>query len=76
MPPLGTVHFAAETPLSADAVLAVAEREGWRARICDRGPFQLVEIWLENRFLVQLLPADMLDDYRSAMTTTNWRGWT
>jgi hypothetical protein len=70
-----TVHFAAETPLSAEKVAEIARRENWTARVCDRGPFRLIELWIENRFLVELLPPEMRDDYRSAMTTANWRQW-
>ena len=69
-------HAAVETPLSEAEVHAIAEREGWLARRCDRGPFQLIELWVEGWVLVELLTAEMAADYRSSMTIENWRSWT
>lgn len=37
---------------------------GWRAVTCDRGGvFDLVEVWIENRFLVEVLPPRGLERY-------------
>lgn len=49
------VHLNLSTPLSADEILAIAEREGWVARECDRMFFKLVELWIENSFLIELM---------------------
>jgi hypothetical protein len=50
-------HFAVDSPLSIDQLVALGNREGWRAIHCDRGPgaFEVVELWLENRILVEAL---------------------
>lgn len=68
-------HAAVETPLSEPEVMAIAEREGWLARRCDRGPFELIELWIEGWVLVELLTAEMATDYRRSMTIENWRSW-
>lgn len=49
-------HLAVGTVLSADEVLALARREGWLAQRSDRGGlFEVVELWVENKFLLEVL---------------------
>ncbi len=49
-------HLAVDTPLAPAQILAIGEREGWRAVACDRsGAFDVVELWLEGRVLVEAL---------------------
>lgn len=51
-------HLAVDTPLTAAELLAIGAREGWRAVACDRsGAFEVVELWLEGRVLVEALDA-------------------
>lgn len=66
------VHAAICSQLRRDEILALASIRNWTARICNRGPFECVEVWLENRLLVELLDAKMQKDYRSGMTASNW----
>lgn len=50
-------HVAITTRLSAEEVIALGEAQGWRAVHCDRGGvFDLVELWIDNRSLVEVLP--------------------
>ena len=69
------MHAALATPHGQEKVLAMARERGWTARLCDRGPFELIEVWVENRFLVELLTPDMQADYRASMTQENWARW-
>jgi hypothetical protein len=49
-------HLAVDSPLSVAELLALGRAEGWRAIECDRsGAFNVVEIWLEDRVLVEAL---------------------
>lgn len=65
-PALSAVHFALSLERSRAEVEAIAEREGWPCFVCDRaGDFGVVELWVENRFLVELLPPDFADQYLS-----------
>src|SRR6266545_3589334 len=42
-------HFALCVERPAAEIVAIAERAGWQARICDRGGFfHVVEVWVEN----------------------------
>jgi len=50
------IHFALTSALSTDEVIALGEAEGWRAVHADRGPFDLVELWIDNRIMVEVLP--------------------
>ena len=61
-------HFAIATPLSEAEVLALAKREGWRARVCDRGGcFHVIEFWVENAFLLEVLTKEMQAEYLAFM---------
>jgi hypothetical protein len=55
--PYSEVHFAMGTRLEFEEVLVIAGREGWMAQRCDRGGlFNIVEFWVENKFLLELMP--------------------
>jgi len=70
-----STHAAIATPLSQAEVLAISGQAGWIARECDRGPFTLLEVWVENRLLLELLTPSSQEDYRRSMTAENWRRW-
>ena len=61
-------HIALTTTLSLDEIYAIARREGWRAAYYSRrDAFRLVEFWLENRILVELVLEQDLDDAIAAL---------
>jgi hypothetical protein len=67
-------HLAISTRLDVDAILAIAQREGWHAAVCDRGGcFHVVEFWVENRFLLEVLTPEMQREYLAFLTPDNWR---
>jgi hypothetical protein len=52
-------HVAMTSRLSAEEIIALGEAQGWRAVHCDRGGvFDLVELWVDNRSLVEVLPPE------------------
>lgn len=54
--PYSEVHLNIYSPLSAEEILAIAAHEGWKARRCDRGGvFRLIEFWLENKFMLEVM---------------------
>ena len=62
------VHLNIQTPLSVDEALAIAKREGWTARVCDRGgSFKVIEFWLENKFMLELMTEEETKRYRNVM---------
>lgn len=67
-------HAAIATPLSADEVIGIARREGWTAKYRKRGGmFGVVEFWLENATMLELLTTDMQAEYLGTMTPGRWR---
>ena len=66
-------HAALSVTLDETRIKDIATREGWRAIICDRGGiFQVIEFWIENRIMFELLTQDMARDYLEAMKPKKW----
>jgi hypothetical protein len=59
----GATHFALSVPTDGDLVEAVARREGWHCYRCNRGPFHVIEVWVENHSMVEILPPDYASEY-------------
>lgn len=65
-------HVAIGTPLSMDDVFRIAAREGWLAQRSDRGGlFEVIELWVENRFLLELLTSSEERRYVANLTADN-----
>ena len=58
-------HLNVNTHLSEREVKAIAEREGWRALTCNRGGglFQLIELWIEDRFMLEVMTPEQTARY-------------
>ena len=69
-PRYGSFHLAVSTRLSKDEIIAIGKREGWRAVHCNRGPFEVVEFWLENSLMIEFLDANMQAQYKGRRS---WR---
>lgn len=62
--PYSATHAAVSVPVSREDIERIAAREGWRALACNRdGLFSLVELWIENHLLMELLPPDCAEEY-------------
>lgn len=50
-------HLNINTHLSEAEVKRIGEREGWRVLTCNRGEglFQLIELWIEDRFMLEVM---------------------
>jgi hypothetical protein len=53
-------------PRTAEEIIAVGQREGWRAERCSRGPHDVIELWVENRVMLELMTPEMTADYLAA----------
>jgi hypothetical protein len=70
-----SVHFATATAKSVDEIKALAEREGWTAKVCCRGgAFHVVEFWMEGTRMIEVLTPEMQAEYLAAFTVKNWQG--
>jgi hypothetical protein len=66
-------HLAIATAMSEAEVLALAAAEGWTARVCDRGGcFHVIEVWVENRLLLEVLTGEMQAEYLGFMKPGTW----
>lgn len=70
----GSVHLNINSPLDEQSIKAIAQREGWRCFTANRGGglFQLIEMWVENRFLVEVNTPEMAAHYAKLVTPENW----
>ena len=73
--PRGTsTHAAIATSMSLDEVYAIAAREGWLAKYRKRADaFGVIEFWVENSIMIEVLTADMQAEYLETISIENWR---
>jgi hypothetical protein len=65
----GPFHLLLSVPTAQARVEEIGKREGWTTRLCGRGApgqkplFHVIEFWLENRLMVEVVPQEMIGDY-------------
>ena len=64
-------HAAISVNRSREEIFKVAETRGWRALELPRGGFNVIEFWMENRVMIELLTPDMAEDYLSVTAPFN-----
>ena len=55
-------HAAISINRSREEIFKVAKAQGWRAVELPRGGFNVIEFWIENRVMIELLTPDMAED--------------
>lgn len=70
----GSVHLNINSPLDEESIKAIAKREGWRCFTANRGRglFQLIELWIEDRFMLEVNTPEMTEVYVNTVTPENW----
>ncbi len=70
-------HLNINTNLSEEKVKAIGEREGWRCFTANRaeGAFQLIELWIENRFMLEVMTPEMTARYVELMQPEGYANW-
>lgn len=72
--PHSEVHLAIGTVLSADQVIAIANRESWFAQRSPRGGlFDVIELWIENKFLLEVLTQTEQQRYVENLSADKFR---
>jgi len=72
--PHSEVHLAIGTVLAEHAVLELAGREGWLAQRSNRGGlFDVIELWVENKFLLEVLTGAEQQRYLENLTACKLR---
>jgi hypothetical protein len=59
----GATHFALSVGTDKTKVEQIAERAGWHCVTCNRGPFHVIEVWVENDTMVEVLPPEFAAEY-------------
>ena len=59
----GATHFAMSVKTDADKVEEIAKGAGWHCVTCNRGPFHVIEVWVENDTMVEVLPPEFAAEY-------------
>ncbi|AET91316.1 hypothetical protein BYI23_B007090 [Burkholderia sp. YI23] len=74
-PQYSAFHMAMATKLGAAEVVAIGEREGWRAVHCARGNnfFHVIELWIENSTMLEFLTPEMQAEYLAFATPENFK---
>lgn len=69
-------HLAIASELGAEEIMAIGAQEGWRAVRCARGGiFEVIELWIENAQMIEVLTPDMQRAYKAGVNLNTWR-WT
>ena len=58
-------HLNINTKKSIDEIRELAKGEDWRVLVCNRGGglFQLVEVWVENTFMLEVMTPEQTERY-------------
>lgn len=58
-------HLNINTHLSEEEIKEIGRREGWRVLTCNRGEglFSLVELWIEDRFMLEVMTPEQTARY-------------
>lgn len=68
----GPVHVAIATELGVEEVKTIAKRYGAPAKVCSRGPFHVIELWVEGCFMIEVLTPQMQAEYLSSMNVAGY----
>lgn len=58
--------------MNQEEIEEIGKREGWRVVKCSRdGVFDVIEFWLENMVMLELLTAEVAQHYQKLMEPNN-----
>jgi hypothetical protein len=58
-----STHFALSVATDAATVPTIVQRAGWQCFDCNRGPFHVIEVWVKNETMVEILPPEYAKEY-------------
>ena len=61
-------HTALSVQLDDDEIMEIAKEVGWETAVRANGPFSVVEVWIENRLLLEVLSPTQTENYLRVMT--------
>jgi hypothetical protein len=69
----GPFHAAVATPLSTEQVEEIGRRYGCHTELRPRGPFHVVEFWVDNSLMLEMLTPEYQAEYQRFITPDGWR---
>jgi hypothetical protein len=69
--PYDAVHAAVSVSISEKEIEEIAAQEGWRVLHCNRGQFEVIEFWIENRLMIELLTPEIAPQYLNFVQKRN-----
>ena len=69
----GAFHAAVATPLSIEEVEEIGRRYDCHTSLCNRGPFRVIEFWVDNCLMLEMLTPEMQAEYQASITPENWK---
>jgi hypothetical protein len=69
----GPFHAAVGTPLSIEEVEEIGRRYGCHTILCNRGAFRVIEFWVDNAQMVEMLTPEMQAEYQRSVTPDGFR---
>lgn len=72
---LSECHLAIGVARPAAEIIAIARDAGWPARLCARGEgfFELVEVWVDDCFMLELFDPEQTAHYERVVTPASWK---
>ena len=72
---LSECHLAIGVSRPAKEIIKIAAAAGWPARLCSRGNgyFELVEVWVDGCFMLELFDPEQAAHYERVVTPENWK---
>ena len=61
-------HTALSVELDDDEIMEIAKEAGWETAVRANGAFSVVEVWIENRLLLEVLSPTQAENYLRVMT--------
>ncbi|HYE71692.1 MAG TPA: hypothetical protein VEF04_00115 [Blastocatellia bacterium] len=61
--PYSPFHALISVEASVDRVIEIGEKAGWITRRVDRGPFEVIECWVENTLMLEIAPPELAQKY-------------
>jgi hypothetical protein len=62
-PPYVATRFALSVQRSPEEIFAIMAQEDWLCRRHDRAQFPVIEVWIENTMMFELLPPEFAEKY-------------
>lgn len=64
--PFVATHLTLSVTRTVEQVQELARRVGWRAEVVSRGPNDVVELWVENAVMVEVMTPEMTAQFLAA----------